>query len=136
MKMSESINDRRRLTAKWLARALAIGFACFLALFSLDVIQPGAKIQEIFIGLIIHNIPVFVLILVIILAWRKEIVGAVTFYLAALLYIILLLSSRSFQSYMLVWVLMISGPAALVGTLYLFAWRGRVLARGRFSCKL
>ena len=71
----------------WTPRVLSILFICFLAMFSLDVIQPGLSFGQILIGLIMHNIPVFILIAILTIAWRKEIVGAIGFIGAGLLYI-------------------------------------------------
>lgn len=106
----------------WTPRVLSILFLLFLALFSLDVIEPGRSVMEIIIGLLMHNIPVFVLLILLIISWKYEIVGAVTFILAGLLYIGLIIFSGNFQWYMLIWALQLSGPAFLVGGLFLTEW--------------
>ena len=56
------------------------------AMFSLDVIEPGRSVGDIIIGLIMHNIPVFILTGLLIIAWKHELVGAITFITAGLLY--------------------------------------------------
>jgi len=109
----------------WTPRVLSILFLLFLAMFSLDVIEPGRGIGEIAIGLFMHNIPVFVLLILLVIAWKHEIVGAVVFILAGLLYIVSIIVSgmmNSFEWYMLSWPLTISGPAFLVGGLFLAEW--------------
>jgi hypothetical protein len=73
----------------WTPRILSIIFIAFLALFSLDVFMEGASFWQILGGLFMHNIPVFILVAILIIAWKREIVGAVAFFLAGLLYIIL-----------------------------------------------
>ena len=109
----------------WTPRILSIMFICFLALFSLDVISPEASFWEIILGLFMHNIPVFILLAVLLIAWRHEIVGGVSFILAGTLYIIGILTNvfrDSFEWYMMSWILAISGPAFLIGILFIINW--------------
>jgi len=35
-----------------------------------------------------HNIPVFIMIIVLVIAWKHEIVGAIAFLLAGLIYVV------------------------------------------------
>lgn len=101
-------------------------FLLFLAMFSLDVIESGRSLGEITIGLFMHNIPVFVLTLLLAVAWKREIVGAIAFIAAGLLYIGLLLTNAlrgQFEWYMLSWILTIAGPAFFVGILFFIGWR-------------
>lgn len=101
-------------------------FAAFLALFSLDVISPEASISQILLGLLIHNIPVFVLLAVLVIAWRHEIVGSIVFALAGVLYILLIGVSafrQQFAWYMVSWCVFIAGPAFGVSFLYYYCWR-------------
>lgn len=109
----------------WPPRLLAIGICAFLALFSLDVFAPGASPADIAIGLIMHNIPVFILAALIAVAWRREIIGAVTFAAGAMVYLGLVILGTDFHLYMLSWVAIISGPALLVAGLYWRSWKHR-----------
>ena len=104
----------------WTPRILSIAFICFLALFSLDVIQPGLSISQIMIGLFMHNIPVFILLIILIISWKYEIVGGIAFILAGLLYILLIL--KNFELFMIFWVIQISGIAFFIGILFLIGW--------------
>jgi len=104
----------------WTPRILTILFLLFLAMFSLDVISPEYTFWEIMLGLFMHNIPVFVLLTVLIISWKYEIVGGVLFIAAGLFYILLLL--KNFQHHMIYWILFISGPAFLIGILFLINW--------------
>lgn len=111
----------------WAPRILSILFILFLAMFSLDVIEPGRSISDIIIGLIMHNVPVFILIGLLIIAWKYELVGAVTFIAAGLLYTGLNVF-RTIQSdipwYLgISWSLTIAGPALLVGILFFLNWK-------------
>jgi len=106
----------------WTPRILGIVFVLFLMLFSLDVFGEGLSFWQVVIGLFIHNIPAFILLAVLIISWKREIVGGITFILAGLLYIFMLATSSRFEWYMLSWSLIIAGPAFLVGTLFMIGW--------------
>jgi len=108
----------------WLPRITAIMLVLFLAMFSLDVFEPGKSAPEIAVGLFIHNIPALILLAAVIVAWKREIVGGTVFIAAGIFYIAMLLKGR-FEPHMILWVLVISGPAFLVGGLYLLGWRQR-----------
>lgn len=106
----------------WTPRVVSIIFILFLTLFSLDVFEPGRSASQIALGLFIHNLPSLFLTVILIISWKHEIVGGITFILAGLLYILLLLFSSAFEWFMLVWALLISGPAFLIGFLFLLNW--------------
>ena len=105
----------------WTPRILSIIFLLFLALFSLDVFEPELTFWEIVIGLLIHNIPVFILLAVLLISWKYEIVGGIAFILAGILYIAWILVNP-FEWYMLAWALQIAGPAFFIGVLFLINW--------------
>lgn len=69
-----------------------------------------------------HNIPVLILTILLIISWKHELVGAVTFMSGGLLYIFLLLKNP-FEWYMLVWAAQISGIAFLIGILFFRNWK-------------
>jgi len=104
-----------------LPRILSILFILFLALFSLDVFSPDYTIQEMMLAFFMHNIPVLILSILLIIAWKYEIVGTIVFSLAGLLYLGLIANqaiSGNFEWFMIGWVLNISGPAFLVAYLF------------------
>ncbi|UMX48078.1 MAG: hypothetical protein L7H18_00860 [Candidatus Nealsonbacteria bacterium DGGOD1a] len=109
----------------WAPRILSILFILFLAMFSLDVFEEGRSWQEIAIALFMHNVPVLALLAVLIISWKREIVGGVAFILAGILYIAMVAAGvlkNGFEWYMVSWFLTISGPAFLIGGLFLVAW--------------
>jgi len=111
--------------AYWAPRILAICFVAFLALFSLDVFEPGKSVAEIAMGLFVHNVPVLFLAAVVAISWKREIVGGITFILAGIFYIAMVLAGvlkNGFEWYMISWFLTISGPAFLIGALFLWDW--------------
>jgi len=107
----------------WIPRILGIIFVLFLMMFSLDVIQEGLTPWQIAIGLFMHNIPALLLLITLIISWKHEIVGGIVFILAGFLYILLLGMNPHFEWYMISWSLTISGPAFLIGILFIINWR-------------
>jgi hypothetical protein len=107
----------------WTPRILSILFLAFLALFSLDIFGNGYSFWETVVGLFMHNIPVFILAILLWISWKHELVGAITFFLAGLLYIYLTLIRTEFEWYLLSWAVQIAGPAFFIGILYLIGWK-------------
>lgn len=110
----------------WTPRILSILFILFLAMFSLDVLDGNYGFWGTVLGLLMHNIPVFILTAVLIISWKYEIVGGIAFILAGLLYIILIGISTindGFKLYMITWPLIISLPAFVIGGLFLLNWK-------------
>ena len=67
----------------WTPRVLSILFACFISLFALDVFVEGRPWTEILVALLIHLIPTYLLILVLVLAWRRPWIGAAAYFVLA-----------------------------------------------------
>lgn len=111
----------------WTPRILSIAFICFLTLFSLDVFEPGLSAGEIALGLLLHNIPSLVLIVLLIVSWKRDLVGAIGYLCIALLYMGVLaysvLTSNLPWYLMLSWNFTIAGPALVIGILFLLRWR-------------
>jgi len=107
----------------WTPRILSIIFICFLALFSLDVFGNDYGFWGTLIAFLMHNIPSFILIAILMISWKHEIVGGIAFILAGLLYILTLAMNLQFEWYMISWSAIIAGPAFLIGILFLVGWR-------------
>lgn len=101
----------------WSPRVLCILFAAFLSLFALDVFGQGSSFGETLIALFVHLIPVYVVIAVLLFAWRWEWVGAVLFVALGLFYLVETWGRMHWSAYVF-----ISGPAFLVGALFLANW--------------
>ena len=109
----------------WTPRILSILFICFLSIFSFDVISPELSFWQIVVGLFMHNIPVFVLLIILVISWKHEIVGGIGFISAGILYcgmIFVRMIGNPFEWYMAFYPLIIAGPALFVGILFLINW--------------
>jgi len=118
----------------WTPRILSIIMILFLAMFSLDVFDSCNSLLTCLLALFMHNLPVIILIIVLIISWKREIVGAVSFILAGLLYIFLLLIQISKGQggwFMLLWSIQISLPAFIIGFLFYLGWRKKKKPRLR-----
>lgn len=109
----------------WTPRILSIIFILFLALMSLDIFDGNYGFWGTILGLFMHNLPAIILLIVLIISWKHEIVGAVGYILAGLLYAFLILKdvfNPDFEYIRLLWIAQISGVAFLIGILFLICW--------------
>lgn len=123
-KMMGNKSQKRKISPWlfWAPRILTILFIIFISLFSLDIFDENLGFWGTIVGLIMHNIPSFVMIVLLIIAWRYELVGAIGFIVLALLYMISAFS-RVGLLMALSWSLTIAGPAILISVLWVFNWR-------------
>ncbi|MHC4535153.1 MAG: DUF7670 domain-containing protein [Planctomycetota bacterium] len=110
----------------WAPRVLCILFAIFLSLFALDVFSEGYGFGETILALLIHLVPVYIVFIVLFIAWRWELIGSILFFALALFYLVWSWERFHWSAY-----LVISGPLALLGVLFLFNWIFRVQMRTR-----
>ena len=120
------MKDKTSKFTYWTPRILSILFLLFLTLFSLDIFEGNYGFWGTVLGLFMHNIPVIILAAIVWASWRREWIGGVAFILAGLAYITMLLVSivrnEPHEWYSLFWTLPISGPAFLIGALWLANW--------------
>lgn len=100
----------------WAPRILSIGFVLFLSLFSLDVFSEYSGYQ-IILPLFMHLLPSIILLIVIIIAWKYDLVGAVVFLGFPALYVLDVGLTRPLS-----WYLAIVMPSTIVGILYFISW--------------
>jgi hypothetical protein len=100
----------------WLPRILSIAFVLFLSLFSLDVFSEYGG-WNVVLPLLIHLVPSFVLLGVIIISWKHDLVGAIAFLGFAVFYVFAVGLDRPWS-----WYAGISCPSAVVGILFLLSW--------------
>ena len=114
----------------WAPRILCIFFALFLSLFALDVFGEGYGFWGTILALLIHLIPVYLVIIALVIAWRWEWVGAILFIALALFY---LLGFPLWEEGKFDWIvsLLIPGPLVLLSVLFLLNWIYRAQLRKR-----
>jgi len=61
----------------WIPRILCIAAILFISLFSLDAFEPGKPFGEQILAFIIHLVPSFILIAMLVVAWKWELIGGV-----------------------------------------------------------
>ncbi|MFA6022558.1 MAG: hypothetical protein WC781_00555 [Candidatus Pacearchaeota archaeon] len=112
----------------WAPRILSILFIIFLAMFSLDIFDSCTGFLDCAIGLFMHNIPSLILLVVLLVAWKREWVGAAAFIFAGVLYTLMILinlPSNGFELYMITYPFIIAGPAIFIGILFYLNWKAR-----------
>ncbi|SRR6056297_1449807 len=77
------MNKKQRILF-WAPRIIAILSILFVSLFALDAFQPELTFLEQILGFLIHMIPSFILIIVLIIAWKWEVFGGILFLLIGL----------------------------------------------------
>jgi len=101
----------------WTPRVLTIAFILFLGLFALDVFGEGYGFWGTLVALLMHLIPNFVVLAVLIIAWRWEWVGGVIFLGLGVFYIVETWGRFHWSAYA-----GISGPLFLIGILFFLNW--------------
>lgn len=98
----------------WLPRLGAIVFTGFLAVFALDVFIPGKSAWAIAGALFMHLIPNYLLLITLLIAWKKEELGGFLFILLGISF------TAFFQTYQfLPNFFLISFPIFTIGMLFL-----------------
>ena len=100
----------------WAPRLLALALCLFFALFALDAFSAGKPLREALVDFAIHLVPAAAVLVVALLAWRREWIGGIAFIGLAAMYAAI--NARG----PLDWTLAISGPLLVVGLLFL--WSG------------
>lgn len=104
----------------WIPRILTIVFILFLGLFALDSFEGDQSFIKKLGGLFIHLIPNFVLILILVVAWKHEWVGTVAFTLVGIAYFVMFWGRFPAATY-----LTISGPLFVIAVLFWLNWENR-----------
>ena len=68
----------------WLPRVLCILAIFFVSIFALDAFSPELSFWSQIGAFIVHLIPSFVLLILLILAWKKELIGGILFTIIGL----------------------------------------------------
>jgi hypothetical protein len=96
----------------------------FLSLFALDVFSEDTGFWEKILALLIHLVPVYIVVIVLVIAWRREWIGAILFLGLALFYLFQAWGQEHWGA-----ILGISGPLTLIGVLFMINWIYRAQLR-------
>jgi hypothetical protein len=96
----------------WTPRILCILLAVFLSLIALDVFGMGLGPGEALLAFLIHLTPTWLVVIATVLAWRRELIGAILFPLLGCWYIVMAWGEH--------WAAFacISGPLFVIGILF------------------
>ena len=109
--MTKSILAKKILY--WTPRVLTILYITFISIFALDVFGEYG-FPEVLVALFMHLVTTFILIIILIIAWKRELIGGVILMALGILFTIF------FKTYEeLINFLLISLPVFLVGGLFL-----------------
>ena len=100
----------------WAPRVMGIMLVLFLALFSLDVFDLATSPMDLVVGLLMHNIPSILLILLLVVSWRRAWPAGIVLPILGLAY-----SLSNPGEHWSVHVA-ITLPLVLVGLLFLLSW--------------
>jgi hypothetical protein len=84
----------------WIPRILIIAIALFMALFSLDAFEGNHPLWEKLVGFLIHNIPSFLLLLCLVLTWKRPIIAGIIFLILTCAMTFFFRTYRMWESYL------------------------------------
>jgi hypothetical protein len=115
---SGQIDPKTENIIHWAPRIAAILIIFFVSLFSLDVFDMEATPLEMLGGFLMHNIPSFIMIVLLIFAWRRPVVGFIAFLLAGVFFLRFVIMGPDLGNFLL-----FSGPLLLISALFYADWR-------------
>lgn len=113
------INPRLAKIIHWAPRIAAILLIFFISLFSLDVFEMEASPLELLAGFLIHNIPSIIMVLLLIVAWKRPAVGFMAFLIAGALFALFFVRDIEALPSLLIFVL----PILLIAGLFYADWK-------------
>ena len=101
----------------WLPRILMILFILFVSMFALDSFDGDESLMRKMGGFLIHLIPAYILIALLIVSWKWEWIGGIAFFVLGVVYII-----WAWGRFQLGVYFGISGPLFVIGILFFVNW--------------
>jgi uncharacterized membrane protein len=105
--------------SRWSPPVLGTLVSLFVGMFALDAFSEGKPFLEALPEFLIHLIPAVALLAIVGASFRWPWIGAVGFIGLAAVYALTMANGR------LDWMLAVSGPLLVVGTLFLWGWLRR-----------
>ena len=101
----------------WTPRILSILYALFISVFALDVFGEGNGFWGTALALVIHLIPTFLLVAILLLSWRREWIGGIVYLVLAFAYVVFTWGRFPWPTYAV-----IAGPLMVTSGFFLFDW--------------
>ena len=115
------MNKKLYIILYWLGRVLSFAFLIILLMFSFDVFEIDDTFMNLALGFLIHNIPMLILLISIIVGWKKEWIPSITFLVGSIFIFLLLWINKGFAYTRFVLPIVI--PGILVSILYFISWK-------------
>lgn len=113
------VSPRLARIIHWAPRVAALLIIFFVGLFSLDVFGTGAPPLEVLAAFLMHNLPSLVMLVLLVFAWKRPVVGFVAFLIAAVAFAALFVRDLYALPNLLLFVL----PILLVASLFYADWQ-------------
>ena len=68
----------------WIPRVLAIAFILFISLFALDSFSNEVPLFQSLLGFLMHLIPSLILLAILIISWKKPVIGGCVFIISGI----------------------------------------------------
>ena len=107
------MNKKIVLALHWTPRIMAILFTAFVTLLLFDVFAENYSPLQLLAALAFHAIPTLVLIVVLILAWKNDLRGGLTFLVLGIIHVLETINNFNFNLFLIV-----SMPLFLIGFLF------------------
>lgn len=101
----------------WLPRILMMLFIIFISIFALDSFNGEASLLQKIGGFLIHLIPTYILIALLLVSWKWEWIGGIAFFLLGVFYIVWVWGKFPVSVYF-----GISGPLFIISILFFVGW--------------
>ena len=112
------MNETTRRLVYWAPRVICVALAAFFAIFALDVFSEPLDFWQKAVALVMHLIPTAMVLVALIVVWRREWIGAILFPLFAILHLWSKWGQLDWSAYAI-----IDGPLLLLGILFWVNWR-------------
>ena len=119
------ITGTKRKFLFWSPRLLSILTILFVSIFALDVFDSRLSFLQQLTGFLMHLIPSFVLLIVLIIAWKRELMGGFIYILLGIIFSIFIFyfnyKRNSSVFFSLGIVALISFPFVVSGILFIYS---------------
>lgn len=111
----------------WAPRILCIAAILFTSLFAFDSFEEGLSVKEQILGFLMHLLPQFALVILLIVAWKYELVGGIIFSMIGLvLSVFIFLHNYGISGnewWAISTVALITFPFLIVGILFILSFK-------------